>query len=154
MSSYQLIDLVEATEWYVYLLSFDEYSPHALLGVGEAVSNSAKWQFAVDMTLRCLVSGVWEFSVPDILDQLGLATIEEFCDRLSQLDPFGLTEEGEKYWLDSYMMGSSLSSEMVSRHLISADGPIFSSGFFEGIDRLFSLSGMAWREGSLMVISP
>lgn len=106
------------------------------------------------MTLRCLVSGVWEFSVPDILDQLGLATIEEFCDRLSQLDPFGLTEEGEKYWLDSYMMGSSLSSEMVSRHLISADGPIFSSGFFEGIDRLFSLSGMAWREGSLMVISP
>lgn len=34
MSSYQLIDLVEATEWYVYLLSLDEYSPHALLGVG------------------------------------------------------------------------------------------------------------------------
>lgn len=34
MSSYQLIDLVEATEWYVYLLSFEEYSPHALLGVG------------------------------------------------------------------------------------------------------------------------
>ncbi|MCU1069084.1 hypothetical protein [Stenotrophomonas maltophilia] len=152
MNSHELIDIVEATEWYVYLLSLDECSPHALLGVG-AVSNDAKWQFAVDLTLRCLVSGVWMFSVPNILDELGLASDEEFCARLSQFDPFALSEDGEKYWLDSYMVGSSVSSSMVSRCLISAEGPVFASGFFEEIDRLFSMSGVAWREGSLISIS-
>lgn len=117
-------------------------------------SSSAKWQFAVDLTLRCLSSGAWEFSVPDTLDQLGVASIEQFCDRLSQFDPFVLAEGGKEYWLDSYMMGSSEAFEMVSRSLNSADRPVFPSGFFEETDRLFSLSGMAWREGSLIVISP
>jgi hypothetical protein len=153
MSLHESIDIFEATEWYVYLLSLDEYSPHALLGVGEGVSNDAKWQFAVDLTLRCLVSGVWKFSVPNILDELGLTSAEEFCARLSQFDPFALSEDGEKYWLDSYMVASSVSSSMVSRYLISADGPVFSSGFFEEIDGLFSLSGVAWCEGSLILIS-
>lgn len=123
-----MIDSVEATEWYFYLLSLDEYSPHSLLGLGG--SNNTKWQFAVDLTLRCLASGVWELSAPDTLDQLGLASIEEFCDRLSRFDPFVLAEDGEKYWLDSYMMGSSAASEMVSRRFSSADGPVFLSEFF------------------------
>lgn len=153
MNLYESIDIFEATEWYVYLLSLDEYAPHALLGVGEGVGNDEKWQFAVDLTLRCLVSGVWKFSVPNILDELGLASAEEFCARLSQFDPFALSEDGEKYWLDAYMVASSVSSSVVSRHLISADGPVFSSGFFEEIDGLFSLSGVAWCEGSLMLIS-
>lgn len=153
MNYYEDIDLVEATEWYMYLLSLDEYSPHALLGVGGSVSNYWRWQFAVDMTFRCLTSGIWEFSVPDFLDRLGLAGVEQFCARLAEFDPFALAEDGEKYWLDSYMTASKVSSDLVAINLISADGPVFSKDFFHEVDRVFALSGAGWADGPKIPIS-
>lgn len=144
--------VIEAAEWYVYLLSKDEYYPHALLGALAKEGQHASWSFAVEITYRCLVSGIWKFTKDGWLETVGVSSVEEFCVKLSQLDPYQLSEEGAVFWLDSYMVGTDVSAGLVSKLLISDDGPDFMEGFFDEINYVFSMSGVSWEEGVLFPV--
>ncbi|CRD45210.1 hypothetical protein [Stenotrophomonas maltophilia] len=44
--------VMEDIEWYVYLLTLDDYSPHALVRSVAGAGDREHWSFAVELTYR------------------------------------------------------------------------------------------------------
>ncbi len=67
--------VMEDIEWYVNLLTLDEYSPHALVRSVAGAGDREHWSFAVELTYRCLSSGLWRLSY-GLPPELGLSSID------------------------------------------------------------------------------
>ena len=67
--------VMEDIEWYVYLLTLDDYSPHALVRSLAGAGDREHWSFAVELTYRCLSSGLWRLSY-GLPPELGLSSID------------------------------------------------------------------------------
>ncbi|WP_445393491.1 hypothetical protein ACUDTI_02150 [Stenotrophomonas pavanii] len=66
---------MEDIEWYVHLLTLDDYSPHALVRSVAGAADREHWSFAVELTYRCLSSGLWRLS-HGLPAELGLSSID------------------------------------------------------------------------------
>ena len=145
--------VMEDIEWYVYLLTLDEYSPHALVGSVAGAADREHWSFAVELTYRCLSSGLWRLSY-GLPAELGLSSIDAFCHKLSVVRPDQLSDEGQVLWLDTYMEATELCLDLVSRYLRSQSSgeTTFHPGFQDEIERMFSDAGVAWGRGPVFPI--
>lgn len=146
--------VMEDIEWYVYLLTLDDYSPHALVRSVAGAGDREYWSFAVELTYRCLSSGLWRLSY-GLPPELGLSSIDAFCHKLSVVRPDQLSDEGQVLWLDTYMEATELCLDLVSRYLRSQSSgeTTFHPGFQDEIERLFSDAGVPWRRGPLFPIA-
>ncbi len=86
--------VMEDTEWYVYLLTLDDYSPHAFVGGVAGAADPERWSFAVELTYRCLSAGLWRLTY-GLPAELGLPSIDAFCHKLSVVRPDQLSDEGQ-----------------------------------------------------------
>jgi len=145
--------VMEDIEWYVYLLTLDDYSPHALVRSVAGAADREHWSFAVELTYRCLSSGLWRLSY-GLPAELGLSGIDAFCHKLSVVRPDQLSDEGQVLWLDTYMEATELCLDLVSRYLRSQSSveTTFHPGFQDEIERLFSDAGVPWGRGPLFPI--
>jgi len=136
----------------VYLLTMDDYSPHSLLG-GEVIGNHvAQWQYAVDLTYRCLASGLWKLLDEDFLSTSEVGDIRGLCIELSRLDPFNLSAEGQPYWLDTLMCAADPLLKIICEYQLDASSGLFREGFFGAIDRQFAMVGCPWSKGCLFPV--
>ncbi|WP_188248542.1 hypothetical protein [Stenotrophomonas maltophilia] len=147
--------VMEDIEWYVYLLTLDDYSPHAFVGRVAGAADPERWSFAVELTYRCLSAGLWRLTYHDLLEDLGLPSIDAFCHKLSVLRPDQLSDEGQVLWLDTYMEATELCLDLVSRYLRSQSSgeTTFHPGFQDEIERMFSDAGVPWSRGPLFPIA-
>lgn len=138
----------------VHLFTMDDYSPHALLG-GEVMGDQvAQWQYAVELTYRCLASGLCELMYEPLPRDGGSHDFRELCSALSRLDPFDLSEEGQLYWLDKFMCSTQALLDIVSDVRAHGDaGPgTFEDRLFEAVESHFAAWGVPWSDGCLFQV--
>lgn len=140
----------------IHLFTMDDYSPHALLG-GEIMGTQVvQWQYAVELTYRCLTSGLCELMYEPSPRDGGSHDFTELCSALSRLDPFDLSEEGESYWLNKFMCGTQALLDIVSDVHVGAGAGAgagtFEDRLFEAVDSHFAASGVPWSDGCLFPV--
>jgi hypothetical protein len=138
--------------WHLYLLTLDDYSPHALMGGVGSEPDEGRWQYAVDVIYRCLVSGLWELWDDQVLKFIGADSYEGLCEGLSRLNPFDLNEEGESYWLIPFMSATEAPRKLLSRFEIPGQPGEFSEGVVSEAENYFRAAGVSLDRGVLFPI--
>jgi len=138
--------------WHLYLLTLDDYSPHALVGGMASSGERCKWQYAVESIYRCLESGLWTLWDEDVLDYIGAAGYKGLCEGLARLNPAELDEEGESYWLVPLMTATESAKEIVKKFAIPGQPGEFRDGIIDEIERHFAAARVSLKRGIIFPI--
>lgn len=136
----------------IYILTLDDYTPHGILGGLSMGSESLSWQYAVDIIYRCLVVGFWKVWNVEWMELHGMQDYSDFCKKLSELNPFELSGEGEIYWLEPFLCCTDLSLSLVKRFNIEKTSSGFCAPFIDEVERVFAEKNVAWGGGSVFPV--
>lgn len=138
----------EKMQFYVYLLTLDDYSPHGILGGKE----KSDWKYAINLTYRCLASGLWKIWNTTWLSEHGINNYYTFCRKLSELDPFSLSSQGEEFWLEPFMCSTELSINLIKKFDINGEREDLCTIFVEEIEKIFEAAGVPWCAGDIFKV--
>lgn len=122
----------------IFMLSLDDYSPHGVLGGVSEEADLNAWQYTVDIIYRCLVAGLWKVWNIEWMEANEIQNYASLCEKLSELNPFELSDEGERYWLEPLICSTDISVRMLNRFGIKDFSETFSESFIEAIEEKFS----------------
>lgn len=138
--------------WHLYLLTLDDYSPHALVGGMASNGGLCQWQYSVEVIYRCLESGLWTLWDEEVLDFIGALGHKGLCEGLSRLNPAELDEEGERYWLVPLMTATESAKTIVEKFRIPDQPGQFGDGILDEVERHFAAAGVSIRRGLIFPI--
>lgn len=136
----------------IYILTLDDYTPHGILGGLSMEPDSLSWQYAVDIIYRCLAVGFWKVWNVEWMELHGMQDYSAFCKKLSELNPFELSEEGEKYWLEPFLCCTDSSLSLVKKYDIDMAANNFCAPFIDEVERVFAENNVAWGRGSFFPV--
>ncbi|MGN2410414.1 hypothetical protein [Pseudomonas syringae] len=137
----------------IFILTLDDYPPHGILGGMSTDENLQVWQYSVDVIHRCLVSGLWSIFNKEWMNYHKVKDYEFFCKKLSDLNPFNLSDEGEIFWLEPLLSRTDLSLSLIKKYGISSTSKDLCIPFACEIEDIFSAKGVSWKSGSIYSIT-
>ncbi|MCF5679418.1 hypothetical protein, partial [Pseudomonas syringae] len=129
----------------IFILTLDDYPPHGILGGMSTDENLQVWQYSVDVIHRCLVSGLWSILNKEWMNYHKVKDYEFFCKKLSDLNPFNLSDEGETFWLEPLLSSTELSFNLIKKYGISSLSKDLCIPFICEIENNFSANGVSWE---------
>jgi hypothetical protein len=137
----------------IFTLTLDDYPPHGILGGMSIDTNLQTWQYAVDVIHRCLISGLWSILNKEWMHYHGAENYDLFCKKLSELNPFNLSGEGEEFWLEPLLSRTELSLSLIKKYGISRTSKYLCTPLICEIEDIFSANGVSWKYGSFYPIA-
>jgi hypothetical protein len=141
----------------LYLITEDGYSPDSFTTPNpDEMSNTARWQLAVDTMHRCLTAGLMHIWNEEWMKAVGLESPFALVNALAQHDPFNLDfyGDGGTYWLEPQLYASDLCGALVAKHDLKNIGRDFvCEPFIEEIEKLWEINGVGWCSDPLVKVN-
>ena len=130
----------------IYMLTLDDYTPHGVLGGLGMEPDISAWQYSVDIIYRCLAVGLWKLWNVEWMEFHGMQDYRALCKKLSEFNPFELSEEGEQYWLEPFLCSTELSLKLVEKFDINTTSTDCCAPFIDEVERIFRENNLVWGE--------
>ncbi|WP_050577358.1 hypothetical protein [Pseudomonas cremoricolorata] len=82
----------------------------------------------------------------------GIQSYSALCEKLSEFNPFELSEEGEQYWLEPFLCCTDLSLSLLKKFGINKATSEFCAEFIDELDSVFRENNVAWDRGSIFPV--
>ncbi len=108
-----------------------------------------RWQLAVDMIYRCVVSGLLEFTYPNYRDDH-----DAFFQAIRTRSPFD--ESGDVMWNWEQLYGTDKLVALVDKRFPKtggADNEIVNPAFIQDLRDIFAAAGVPWSNALLLPIT-
>jgi hypothetical protein len=119
--------------------------------------SSQRWQLAVDMIYRCVVSGLLELTYPTYRDDH-----DAFFQAIRTRSPFDQSkgvqfdESGGVLWNWEQLFGTDKLVALVGKHFPKTDeyDPNLNPAFVQELREIFSAAGVPWSDAPLLPVMP
>jgi coproporphyrinogen III oxidase len=119
--------------------------------------SSQRWQLAVDMIYRCVVSGLLELTYPTYRDDH-----DAFFQAIRTRSPFDQSkgvqfdESGGVLWNWEQLFGTEKLVALVGKHFPKTDeyDPNLNPAFVQELREIFSAAGVPWSDAPLLPVMP